>query len=244
MPNFSVRSRADSAEIRKAAQAIEQAAWARLGFLNFTRSHYDHYAALLDKYSHLQLCLVDDTTGYVVAASSCVPFEWDGSPLPEEGWDWAVEQASRSTNPNAACMLAISVPEVHRSRGLARRLIHAVRQRVEEAGLTALVAPVRPSMKSRHPDVSIDEYTGWRDDGGRHYDSWMRSHESCGGQLVGACHRSMVVDEPLGFWEAFLGHRFDRNGSHIIPGALAPIEVDLEKGRARYEEPNVWFRYA
>ena len=90
-------------------------------------------------------------------------------------------------------------PDESGSRGLARRLIHAVRQRVEEAGLTALVAPVRPSMKSRHPDISIDEYTGWRDDGGRHYDSWMRSHESCGGQLIGACHRSMVVDEPLGF---------------------------------------------
>ena len=244
MSSYSVRTRADSGEIRKAAQAIEQAAWARFGFLNFTRSHYDHYANLLDQYSHLQLCLVDDNSGYVVAASSCVPFEWDGSPLPEEGWDWAVEQASRSTSPNAACMLAISVPELHRSRGLARRLIHAVRERVEQAGLTALVAPVRPSMKSRHPDVSIDDYTGWRDDGGRHYDSWMRSHESCGGTLVGACHRSMVVDEPLGFWEAWLGHRFDRAGSHIIPGALAPIEVDLDRGRARYEEPNVWFRYA
>ena len=41
-----IRSRADSPELRKAASSIEQAAWNELGYLNYTRAHYDHYADL------------------------------------------------------------------------------------------------------------------------------------------------------------------------------------------------------
>src|SRR5665213_3734741 len=132
--SFSVRSRADSSALCKAARAIEEAAWAKLGFLNYTKAHYQHYAELLERHPELQLCLIDDATGYVVAASCCAPFYWDGSPLPAEGWDWAVEQAITGGEPNAACMLTLSVPHLHRSRGLARQLLHAVRTRVEEAG--------------------------------------------------------------------------------------------------------------
>ena len=243
MSSFSVRSRADSPAICKAARAIEEAAWSRLGYLNYTRSHYQHFAALIERHPDLQLCLIDDTTGYVVAASCCAPFHWDGAPLPPEGWDWAVEQAMAGGEANAACMLTLSVPDLYRSRGLARQLLRAVRSRVEDAGLMVLVAPVRPAMKALHPGVSIDDYAKWRRADGLHYDSWMRSHESCGGALVGPCHRSMVIDEPLGFWENWLGRRIDRSGDHPIAGALGPLKVDLESGRGRYEEPNIWFQY-
>ena len=35
MQRYAVRTRADSPELRKAAMAIEQAAWSALGFLNY-----------------------------------------------------------------------------------------------------------------------------------------------------------------------------------------------------------------
>ncbi|MEZ6023430.1 MAG: hypothetical protein R3C16_08490 [Hyphomonadaceae bacterium] len=43
-----LKTRADSPELRKAAMAIEQAAWASLGFLNFTRAHFAFYQQVLD----------------------------------------------------------------------------------------------------------------------------------------------------------------------------------------------------
>ncbi|MGE5260826.1 MAG: hypothetical protein ACM3MH_08100 [Actinomycetota bacterium] len=58
-PNLVIRSRADSPELQKAAAAIEHAAWSDLGFLNYTRAHYEHYGDLLEAYPEYQLCLVD-----------------------------------------------------------------------------------------------------------------------------------------------------------------------------------------
>src|SRR5581483_4849728 len=121
-----IRSRADSPELNKAAASIEHAAWSDLGFLNYTRAHYDHYADLLDAYPEYQLCLVDDETGYPVAVSSCVPFTCSSADdLPPEGWDWVVETAAHSKHKsrNMLGALAISVPAVHRFKGYARRMI-------------------------------------------------------------------------------------------------------------------------
>jgi len=47
--NLVIRSRADAPYLSKAASAIEQAAWSNLGFLNYTRAHYEYYAELLDE---------------------------------------------------------------------------------------------------------------------------------------------------------------------------------------------------
>ncbi|MCR6646270.1 MAG: hypothetical protein NVV62_18035 [Terricaulis sp.] len=41
--------------------------WNALGYLNFTRAHFRHYDALLERYKDFQICLVDEPTGYPVA---------------------------------------------------------------------------------------------------------------------------------------------------------------------------------
>ena len=40
--NLIVRSRADAPHLKKAALAIEQAAWSHLGYLSYSRAHYDY----------------------------------------------------------------------------------------------------------------------------------------------------------------------------------------------------------
>ena len=115
-----VRSRADAPHLKKAALAIEQAAWSNLGYLSYTRSHYEYYAELLDAYPEFQLCLVDEETDYPVAVASGVP-----SPAPGRTYyrrkdrDWVVETAGRNKDvkPNMLGGLAVSVPAVHRSMG-------------------------------------------------------------------------------------------------------------------------------
>ena len=106
---LAVRSRADAPHLKKASLAIEQAAWSGLGYLSYTRAHYEYYAELLDAYPEYQLCLVDEETDYPVAVASSVPFVCSGpEDLPQEGWDWVVETAARTKDmrPNMLGALA------------------------------------------------------------------------------------------------------------------------------------------
>jgi hypothetical protein len=233
--------------LKKAASAIEQAAWSHLGFLNYTRAHYEHYRELLEAYPEYQLCLVDQDTDYPVAVANSVPFACSASDdLPPEGWDWVVETAAGTQGARADMLgaLAISVPGVHRFKGYARHMIHALVDLAEAKGLRGLVAPVRPTGKVRHPWVPIADYMAWTDDSGRPYDPWLRSHLSAGGKIVGPCERSMVVQEPVAFWENWSRQRFEESGAYALEGALAPVKIDIGRKTGTYEEPNVWVTYA
>src|SRR5262245_21571015 len=95
--SLAIRSLADAPHLRKAASAIEQAAWSHLGYLSYTRAHYEYYAELTESYPEFQLCLVDEDAGYPVAVATSVPFACPGlDELPQEGWDWLVETAARN----------------------------------------------------------------------------------------------------------------------------------------------------
>lgn len=246
MSRYAVKTRADSPELRKAAMAIEQAAWGALGFLNFTRAHFLHYQELLEEHADCQLVMVDETTGYPVAVGNCVPLACDFNNLPPEGWDWIVETAAndRARPRNAIGALAISVPGIHRSKGLARRMIEEFHALAVRKSLDGVIAPVRPSAKHLHPFISIDEYVGWQDDKGRLFDPWLRSHAAAGGRIIKPASRSMIVEEPVAFWEMWTGRPFEQSGSYAIDGALAPVAIDVDERVGRYVEPNVWFAYA
>ena len=244
--NLAIRSRADAPQLKRAASAIEQAAWGNLGYLNYTRSHYDYYSELLDAYPEYQLCLVDEDTGYPVAVANSVPFACsDPDDLPPEGWDWVVETAARTMNTRVNMLgeLAVSVPAVHRSKGYARLMIRSLIDLAETKKLDGVVVPVRPTAKVRHPWVPIADYMAWTDDSGRPYDPWLRSHLSVGGKLIGPCERSMVVHEHIAFWENWSEQRFEQSGAYALPGTLAPVEIDIDRQTGTYEEPNVWVTY-
>lgn len=245
MTRYVVKTRADSPALRKAAMAIEQAAWGSLGFLNFTRAHFEFYQDLLDEHADCQLCLVDEATGYPVAVGNCVPLACDFNSLPPEGWDWIVETAADGARKprNALGALAISVPGIHRSKGLARRMIEEFQALAARKGLDGVIAPVRPSSKHLHPHTPIHDYVGWKDESGRLFDPWLRSHASAGGKLIKLAPRSMVVEEPVAFWEMWSGRTFEESGDYALPGALIPVSIDLERGAGSYVEPNVWFAY-
>jgi hypothetical protein len=246
MARLAIRSRADSPELKKAASSIEQAAGDELGYLNYTRAHYEHYQDLLDEYPDFQLCLVDQETGYPVAVANSVPFACSGpDELPPEGWDWVVETAAKkNARANMLGALAISVPAVHRSKGYARLMIRSLLELAEIKKFSGVVVPVRPTGKVKHPWVPISEYLTWTDPNGRPYDPWVRSHLASGGKLVGPCERSMVVHEPLGFWENWSKKRFKETGPYALKGAIAPVKIDVDLRTGTYEEPNVWVAYS
>lgn len=243
---FMLASRADSPDLAKAGAVVEQAAWSGLGFLNFTQASLAHYGELLEYYADYQLILVDPRHKYVVAAGNCVPlYVEDPENLPDEGWDWAVRTAAetRHLKPNLLVGLAVSVPRVHQGRGYARQVIKAMGDLARQRGLRGPCIPVRPSAKHRFPETHISDYAYWRDDKGLPFDPWLRSHVMMGASIVRPCERSMTVEEPVGFWESWIGNHIETSGRIEIEGGLVPLEVDLESGIGRYVEPNIWVTY-
>ena len=159
------------------------------------------------------------------------------------GW-WRALLALGERELNMLGALAISVPAVQRSKGYARLMIRSLVHLAQAKGLRGLVAPVRPSAKVKHPWVPIIDYIDWTDQSGRVYDPWLRSHLSAGGKLIGPCERSMVVHEHIAFWENWSKRRFEQSGAYALEGALAPVEINVNRQTGTYEEPNVWVAYA
>jgi hypothetical protein len=75
-------------------------------------------------------------------------------------------------------------------------------------------------------------------------DPWLRVHVRAGGRVVKVAPTSMVVAGTVADWRRWTGMAFVRSGEWVVPGALAPVHVSLERDRGAYVEPNVWVRHA
>lgn len=36
---------------------------------------------------------------------------------------------------------------------------------------------------------------------------------------------------------------FPESGRYVVPGALVPVELEVERDRGRYVEPHLWLRH-
>jgi len=106
------------------------------------------------------------------------------------------------------------------------------------ARLRELIAPVRPTLKSRYPLIPIERYMHWRRADGSHFDPWIRVHERIGGEIIAPAAESMAIEAPVADWESWTGMRFPGDGDYVVPDMLAPIVV--RDGVGRHVEPNVW----
>ncbi len=231
-----------------ACVAMENEVWDELAFLDFTHAHHAHYEELLNRHPECHLCMTEAETGDLVATGMCVPLNLaNDTALPREGWDWIVETASSQKGrfANVVGALSISVPEHQRHRGLARDLVKSMSVVAGLHGCSSVIAPVRPSAKREYPLVDMVEYVDWKDDRGRIFDPWLRSHVAAGGRLSGVCDRSMVVEQPIEFWKDWITpESLGQEGPVRLNGGLAPLYVDHKKGTGSYIEPNVWVLHA
>ena len=196
---------------------------------------------LYDRFPDFQLALLEGEE--LVAEGHSLPVPWDGSleDLPS-GWSEAFERGMTSGRPaTALSALAISVRPEQQGRGLAARMLEAFRDAGRAAGLSDLIAPVRPTRKERYPLIPIERYQDWRRQDGSHFDPWLRVHERVGGEIIAPAPRSMPMEAPVADWEEWTGMRFPDDGTYVFPGGLAPLEV--RAGVGRHVEPNVWVRH-
>lgn len=207
-------------------------------FMNHNAMGGRYWGRLYDEYPEFQLALVD--AGELVAEVHALAVPVEGDELPA-GWDEAFERGMEAGGGNVLSLLAISVSSSRRGGGLATQLIAAAREAAAGAGLESVIAPVRPTLKERYPLISIEEFMTWRRDDGTHFDPWLRVHERAGGRIERAAPSSMRIEAPVADWEQWTQMRLPADGTYVVPGMLAPLEV--RAGHGVHVEPNVWVRH-
>jgi GNAT superfamily N-acetyltransferase len=203
-----------------------------------------YFGRVRDQFDYLQFFAWEDELDDVVAEANVVPAGWDGDPesLPDGGLDAVLEAsfAGRTSSFNVLSALQIVISGGYQGRGLSARMIERMAEIGRSHGYASLIAPVRPSWKHRYPLADIDRYVAWRRGDGSHVDPWLRTHERIGGEILRVAHRSMIVPGTVADWEDWTEMTFPESGPYVVPGALVPIEIDLERGHGLYVEPNVW----
>ncbi|MDF2751526.1 MAG: family N-acetyltransferase [Gaiellaceae bacterium] len=210
-------------------------------FMHHNEPGGKYWGRLYDEYPDFQVALVEGDE--LVAEAHALPVAWDGSldDLPS-GWDEAfVRGMTSDREATVLSALAISVNPARQGQGVSQRMIQAFRDTARAAGLTGVIAPVRPTLKERYPLIPIETYLEWRREDGTHFDPWIRIHERLGAVIVAAAPRSMVMRAPVADWEDWTGMRFPADGEYVFPGALATLVV--ADGVGTHVEPNVWLRH-
>lgn len=201
---------------------------------------------LLDRFADYQLALYDTQNNRVAAMGNSFPMRWDDTleNLPETGWDWAFAEAVRNhregISPNVHCAIQIIIHPDYQGQRLSAPIIESVRAVTVSNRLPALIIPLRPSEKSKYPLISLDDYLTWTNEAGLPFDPWLRAHTRLGARIVKACHASKIIRGTRAEWEAWTQMKFPHSGRYVIPGALVPIEMNVEKDEGVYVEPNVW----
>jgi GNAT superfamily N-acetyltransferase len=187
--------------------------------------------------------------GAVVAGGWGVPLRWDGTVagLPAGGYDGALVAAvnghDESVPPDTLCIMAVAVRRDRQGGGLAGAALTALRDRATGSGLERVIAPVRPSLKTRYPLTPMDAFARWDRNDGLHLDPWIRSHQRLGATILGPAPDSMIIKGAVAEWEEWTAMAFPESGQYVVPEALDLVDIDRESDRGSYSETNLWMRH-
>ena len=145
--------------------------------------------------------------------------------------------------PTALSALQAVVVGEQRGRGLSYAIIREMGAVARRHGFTDLIAPVRPTWKSRYPLAPMERYMRWERGDGLPFDPWLRVHRRLGAEMLAVAEASMIVTGTVAEWEEWTEMAFPESGQFVVPGALVPVTVDRKHDEGRYAEPNVWMRH-
>jgi hypothetical protein len=138
--------------------------------------------------------------------------------------------------------MAAAVHPEHRGQGLSSLVLRELRRRAESDGVPHVIAPVRPTHKSRYPLTPMTDFAPWRRGDGQHVDPWIRLHERLGAVILGPAERSMVISRSVDEWQSWTGRLFPQSGAYMVPEALDLVVIDCDNDIGGYIEPNLWMR--
>ncbi len=241
---YKIISPNDLDDYRDQAGDIGDASWPE--FMMHDAVANENWHELFDRFPDYQFALLDTQTSRMAAMGNSLPFLWDPAveDLPEGGWDWvflkAIEDHKAGLQPNIQSAIQIAIHPDYQSQGLSSSMVNAMRNIARSHGFTNLVAPVRPNQKSKYPLTKIDDYIQWKNEEGLPFDAWLRVHARLGARILKPCHEAMTICGTRADWEKWTGLKFPQSGQYHIPGALNPMEMNIEKDEGIYIEPNVW----
>jgi hypothetical protein len=182
----------------------------------------------------------------IVACGHTLPLYWDGTVrgLPE-GRDHAIERAfTAERKPNTLmAVAAVAHPSV-KNTGLGAQIVESMGEVGRRNGLQRMIAALRPTRKELYPLASFEEYISWTHADGSAFDPWLRANLNLGGRILKVATESLVVEASVKQWMEWTNGKFPATGAYVVPGALAPVHIDLEKNIGRYAEPNVWVEHS
>jgi GNAT superfamily N-acetyltransferase len=154
--NVQVVRYADRPELDASWDDVVGSAWP--AFMLHDPTVNELWGLLYDEAPDCQLYLLDRDTGEVLAHGNSIPVAWDGSleDLPDDGIDGVLRRVASARDDvgqgaDVLCAMQAVVKPSARARGLSRRIVEAMREVARGRGLGALIAPVRPTEKSRYP---------------------------------------------------------------------------------------------
>ena len=208
-------------------------------FLSEDSSVKKYWQRLYQVYPEYQL-LFRINSEYIGVANSA-PIYWNGNidDLPA-GFDEAIETIiEEDKKPNTLCGLAVVVSKEHLGKGISSKIINNLKELAKSYGYSNLILPVRPTLKSRYPTISMDNYVKWEKNN-LPFDPWLRVHIKIGGEILKVANPSMIVRGTVSDWQRWTGMHFGESNKYIIQGALNPVNIDLENDLGEYIEPNIW----
>ena len=150
----------------------------------------------------LNLTLVEQTPDQArtpLATGWAIPVRWDGTvaDLPTGYTDAtarAVEDREQGVEPDTLVICGAVVAPTHKGRGLAGRVLAALCEAAADRGWPRVIAPVRPTLKSRYPLTPVGTFMAWTRPDGTALDPWIRTHLQMGPRV--AAERKVTLSRP------------------------------------------------
>lgn len=202
---------------------------------------------LIEDFPEYQVYLLNEADE-PVAVGQAIPLYWDAtlSGLPV-GWADCLVRGTAGLQggppANTLAALEISIKPEYLGQGLSYRIIAALRELAQAHGLQAVIVAVRPSWKDRYPLIPMEQYAHWQGTDGAPFDPWLRAHWRSGGEILKTAHPSMVIEASADEWAEWAGMPLPESGEYIVPGTLAPVQIDRVMNVGRYVEPNIWVHH-
>jgi GNAT superfamily N-acetyltransferase len=184
-----------------------------------------------------------------VAGGWGVPISWDGAigTLPDGGYDGALVSAvtghENSIPADTLCVMAAAVRADRQGTGLAGKTLTVLRERATTTGLRRVIAPVRPTLKSRYPLTPMENFARWTRHDGLHIDPWIRIHQRLGASILAPALHSMTITGTVTEWEDWAKMTFPETGRYVVPDALDLVEINREQDCGTYTETNLWMQH-
>jgi len=200
---------------------------------------------LAGEFRAFQFIVYDCSNDRFLAQGNTIPFHWSGrdGDLPD-GVPAVLQQAFREreegTRATSLCALLAGVQPRAKSTGLSAELVRYMKEIARRAGLSSLVAPVRPNLKERYPRTPMERYVKWRRPDGLLFDPWLRTHERLGARFAGIAREGNVFRGTVTEWEGWTGLSLPESGEYVVPGAMNPVVIDRDRDEGVLTEPNVW----